>query len=401
MNFINNFFIIIVCVLLSLQIRVTAQVEFVNWESLEIGAEQIDEYLPMLKDKKIGVVANHTSFVNQTHLVDYLISKDCQVEKIFGLEHGFRGNQSDGELIDNNVDHKTGIKVISLYGKHKKPSLTDLQDLELIIFDIQDVGVRFYTYLTSMCYIMEACAEHGIPLIILDRPNPNGFYVDGPVLKLQHKSFIGLHSIPIVHGLTLGEYALMVVGEGWIQNSKKLDLRIIKVKGYDHNQTMELPIKPSPNLPTHQSILLYPSLALFEGTIISVGRGTPIPFEHIGHPNLKGYKYSFKPISIKGVSINPPQKDKICFGVNLSKHYIWHPERLGKINLEWITYFYKIFDLKEDFFNAYFYKLSGVSNLKEQIKAGKSVKDIRDSWSKDLDKYKKIRAKYLLYPDFK
>lgn len=386
--------------ILSFTIKTYSEVEFVKWESIEIGAEQIDEYLSLLNNKNVGVVANHTSYVNKTHLVDFLLEKGCRIKKIYGLEHGFRGNEADGAIIDNEVDSKTGIPIVSLYGKHKRPTNEDLINIEVVIFDIQDIGVRFYTYLTSMCYMMEACAEQGILFIVLDRPNPNGFYVDGPILKEEQKSFIGIHPIPIVYGMTLGEYASMAVGEGWIKHANKCNLKVIKVEGYRHNQTMELPIQPSPNLPTHQSILLYPSLALFEGTTISVGRGTSIPFEQIGHPDLKNYKYSFKPISIKGASINPPHKENICYGVNLSKHYIWHPERLGKLNLDWITYFYQIFEKKDDFFNAYFYKLSGSKILREQIEAGKTVEEIKKSWSKDLKRYKKIRAKYLLYPDF-
>lgn len=388
------------CFILLFTIESHSKVKFVKWESIEIGAEQIDEYLSLIANKNVGVVANHTSYVNKTHLVDFLLDNGCKIKKIFGLEHGFRGSEVDGELINNEVDSKTGIPIISLYGEHKRPTNEDLKNIDVVIFDIQDVGVRFYTYLTSMCYMMEACAEQGILFIVLDRPNPNGFYVDGPVLKKEHKSFIGIHPIPIVHGMTLGEYASMVVGEGWIKYAKKCNLKVVKVEGYSHNQTMDLPIKPSPNLPTHQSILLYPSLALFEGTTISVGRGTPIPFEHIGHPSLKIYKYSFKPISVKGASINPPHKNTICYGVNLSKYYIWHPERLGQLNLDWITYFYQIFEKKDDFFNTYFYKLSGVKILRKQIEAGKTVNEIKKSWNKDLNSYKKIRAKYLLYPDF-
>ena len=389
------------CFILLLQIDINAQnPEFVMWEDLKIGAEQTNRYLHLLEGKRIGVVANHTSVVNNEHLIDFLISQGCIVSKIFGLEHGFRGNVSDGETIKDGKDVKTGIPIISLYGKKKKPTIKDLNGLDVIIIDIQDVGVRFYTYLTSMSYMMEACAESSLPMIIFDRPNPNGFYVDGPILEEKHQSFVGIHPIPIVHGMTLGEYALMAKGENWVKNADKCEVNIITVKNYDHNQTMALPIKPSPNLPTHNSILLYPSLALFEGTFISVGRGTNKPFEQIGHPELECYKHNFIPISMTGISKYPPQENKECFGLDLSKFYKNNPEQLGRINLEWIMKFYEELKEKEDFFNAYFYKLSGVDTLRWQIYNGRTEEEIRKSWDEGLNRYKKIRVKYLLYPDF-
>ncbi|MCP4552141.1 MAG: DUF1343 domain-containing protein, partial [Bacteroidetes bacterium] len=320
--------------------------------------------------------------------------------KVFSPEHGFRGNVSDGGLINDHIDSKTGLSIISLYGSHKKPSKEDLSDIDIVIFDLQDVGVRFYTYLSTMTYVMEACAENNIPLIVFDRPNPNGFYVDGPVLKPEFKSFVGLHPIPIVHGLTPGEFALLVNGELWLANKLKCNLKIIEVAHYTHKQTMDLPVKPSPNLPTQSSVLLYPSLALFEGTVVSVGRGTPTPFEVIGHPEFGSNSVSFTPVSIPGTSVNPPLKNQKCYGIDLINYPIKNPEISGQIELRWIIQFYKELHGKTEFFSSYFEKLAGVATLRQQIEFGLSEEEIRKSWSKDLNKYKKIRTKYLLYPDF-
>jgi uncharacterized protein YbbC (DUF1343 family) len=374
--------------------------QFVKWSHIKPGDARFELYLPKLKSKKVGVLANHSSMIGNTHLVDLLLTSNIKVQRVFSPEHGFRGKADAGAIIKNETDVKTGLHIVSLYGKHKKPTKDDLHNLDIIVFDLQDVGTRFYTYVSTMCYMMEACAENNIPMIILDRPNPNGFYVDGPILESKYKSFVGMHNIPIVHGLTLGEYALMVNGEGWLKNKVKCELDIIKVKNYTHKQTMALPIKPSPNLPNYASILLYPSLCLFEGTIASIGRGTSTPFQIIGHPDYPSKKYSFEPISTPGASLNPKLKNKKCFGFNLTSFYKRNPNKIGQINLNWIIDFYKKLSKGDKFFISYFEKLSGTSKLREQIKKGLSEKEIKQTWKKDIEVYKKIRIKYLLYPDF-
>lgn len=372
----------------------------VKYQDLVVGAAQVDIYNQFLKDKKIGIVANHTSLIDKTHVVDFMIKKGFNLKKVFSPEHGFRGNKSDGTFIENQRDVKTGLPIISLYGNHKKPTKDDLIGIDIVIFDIQDVGVRFYTYLSTMTYVMEACAENNIPVIIFDRPNPNGFYVDGPVLQAEHKSFIGMHPIPIVHGMTSGEFALMINGESWLANSVKCDLEIIKVDNYNHKQTMALPVKPSPNLPTFSSILLYPSLALFEGTVVSIGRGTKFPFQVVGHPDYSNKTFSFKPVSIFGASINPPLKDQKCFGIDLRQKITKESIISNKIELKWIKEFFDDIGNETEFFKAYFLLLVGQTKLKQQLIDGLSEKEIRKSWKKDLEAYKKIRTKYLLYPDF-
>lgn len=373
---------------------------FINYQDLNVGTSRSDIYLPLIKDKRVGIVANHTSLVDEKHVVDLLLSLNVEVKKVFSPEHGFRGNVSDGGIINDHIDSITGLPIISLYGNHKKPSAVDLSDIDIVIFDLQDVGVRFYTYLSTLTYVMEACAENNIPLIVFDRPNPNGFYVDGPVLDPEFKSFVGMHPIPIVHGLTPGEFALMVNGEAWLANKLTCDLKIIEVENYTHKQTMDLPVKPSPNLPTQSSVLLYPSLALFEGTVVSVGRGTPTPFEIIGHPKFGNKSVSFTPVSIPGTSINPPLKNQKCYGIDLTNYPFKNSEMLGQIKLSWIIQFYEDLHDKTKFFSNYFEKLAGVTLLRQQIESGLSEQEIRKSWRKDLNRYKKIRAKYLLYPDF-
>lgn len=373
----------------------------VQYNDLEVGAARTDIYLPLLKDKKIAIVANHTSLIKGMHTVDKLIDLNLNVQKVFSPEHGFRGNKSDGALINDQKDKKTGLPIISLYGSHKKPTPEDLSKIDVVVFDIQDVGVRFYTYLSTMTFIMEACAENNIPVVIFDRPNPNGFYVDGPILESEFKSFVGMHPVPIVHGMTPGEYALMVNGEGWLKNEVKCDLSIIKVKKYSHLQTMDLPVKPSPNLPTFSSVLLYPSLALFEGTVVSIGRGTSFPFQVAGHPEFSDRVFSFTPKSIPGASINPPLKNQQCFGIDLRIRISEETFISKKIELKWIQQLYEEIGSKTDFFSAYFYKLTGQKKLRQQIMDGLSEKEIRQTWQKELKRYKKIRAKYLLYPDFK
>jgi uncharacterized protein YbbC (DUF1343 family) len=366
------------------------------------GADQTGLYIDYLKGKNIGMVINQTSVIgkNLTLSVDSLLKLGISVKKIFGPEHGFRGDASNGAEVNNDIDTKTGLPVISLYGnKHYKPTPADLQGIDLVIFDIQDVGARFYTYLSTLHYVMEACAENNIELMILDRPNPNGFYVDGPVLDTAYRSFIGLNPIPIAHGLTIAEYARMINGEGWLKNHVQCKLKIIKVANYTHNLAYKLPVNPSPNLNTDKSILLYPSVCLFEGTTLSLGRGTMFPFLQIGHPALEGKcTYSFKPVSITGMSESPPQKDKVCYGIDLENYNTDNIRNSGKINLAWLMELYKAFPDKEHFFNNYFSKLAGSAELRKQIEAGKSEQDIRASWEPALSNYKTMRLKYLLYP---
>jgi uncharacterized protein YbbC (DUF1343 family) len=366
------------------------------------GADQTSLYIDYLKGKNIGMVINQTSVIgkNLTLSVDSLLKLHVAVKKIFSPEHGFRGNASDGAEVNNSTDPKSGLPVISLYGnKHYKPTPDDLKGIDVVIFDIQDVGARFYTYLSTLQYVMEACAENNIELMILDRPNPNGFYVDGPILDTTYRSFVGLNPIPIVHGLTIAEYAQMINGEGWLKNHVQCKLRIVKVANYTHNAAYKLPVNPSPNLNTEKSILLYPSVCLFEGTAISLGRGTMHPFLQIGNPSLEGkYKYSFKPVSIPGMSVSPPQKDKVCYGINLADYDTNNIRTSGRLNLSWLTEMYNAFPDKEHFFTAYFTKLAGTDQLRKQIEAGKTEDEIRASWEPALSRYKTIRKKYLLYP---
>ena len=347
------------------------------------------------------MVINQTSVIgkNKTLSVDSLVKLGISIKKIFGPEHGFRGNAADGSEINNSTDPKTGLPVVSLYGnKHYKPTTADLSGIDLMIFDIQDVGARFYTFLSTLQYVMEACAENNTELMILDRPNPNGFYVDGPVLDTAYRSFIGLNKIPIVHGLTIAEYAQMLNGEGWLKNHVQCRLKIVKVANYNHSLAYTLPVNPSPNLNTEKSILMYPSVCLFEGTNLSLGRGTLFPFLQIGHPTFAGqYSYSFKPVSIRGMSDEPPQKDKVCYGIDLRDYNTNHFKTRRKINLDWLIEFYRVFPDKAHFFTAYFTKLAGTGDLRKQIEAGESEAQIRASWEPALGAYKKMREKYLLY----
>jgi len=363
------------------------------------GAYMTGEYLPLLKGKKTGLVANNTSLINNTHLVDSLISLKVNIFKIFGPEHGFRGDQADGTEISNSKDPNTGIEVISLYGDHKKPTKADLKNIDIMVFDIQDVGVRFYTYISTLTYVMEACAENNIPLIVLDRPNPNGFYIDGPVLEPAFVSFVGMHPVPIVYGLTIGEYAMMVNGEKWLLGGVSCKLTIIKCSNYTHNSRYQLPVNPSPNLQDMKAVYLYPSLCLFERTVVSVGRGTDSPFKVFGHPMFTSGSYSFTPLPVKGVSDNPPLKGQLCYGKNLANE-AESIKTNGKLQLSWLIEAYKNLNSKTEFFTKNFDKLAGNSKLREQIISGISETEIRKSWQPDLDSFKKIRKKYLLYPDF-
>jgi len=372
---------------------------------IKTGAEQTEKYLPLLNGKRVAIVANQTSIIGKTSLVDSLKTLGINVVKIFGPEHGFRGTASAGAIVADSMDVKTGIREISLYGKKSKPSKADLADVDLVIFDIQDVGARFYTYINLLANVMESCAENKRELLILDRPNPNGYCVDGPILDMKLKSGIGMFPIPITHGMTIGELAQMYNGEGWLANRMKCKITVIPVANYAHGMEYELPVAPSPNLNTQQAILLYPSVCLFEGTIISQGRGTHFPFTVLGNPDLKGkYKFSFIPISIKGMSETPLHQNKICYGLDLRKFDTGEFRKTGQINLKWLMEMYQAFPYKEKFFDykqsnqmGNFDKLAGVATLREQIIAGKSENEIRESWEPGLSNFKKLRKKYLLY----
>ena len=391
-------------ILSTIFIDVTAQqlTVVINQENVRIitAAQQTNVYLPFLKNKRVGLVANQTSMIGDTHLVDSLLKLGVKVKKVFSPEHGFRGNADAGEHLKNYKDAKTGIPVIALYGKNYKPLASDLKGLDIILFDIQDVGVRFYTYISTMHYVMEACAENKIQLMILDRPNPNGHYVDGPVLEKEYKSFVGMHPIPVVHGLTIGELAGMINAEGWLSNGIKCDLTIIPCDRYSHQDLYSLPVKPSPNLPNMKAVYLYPSLCFFEGTVISVGRGTDKPFEVFGHPDLKTGNFSFVPRSIQGASKNPPYLGISCYGYELSQFADLYIKTYKKLYLFWLLQTYKDFPTKDEFFNDFFNKLAGNGKLMQQIKDGKTEEEIRNSWEPQLSNFREMRKKYLLYQDY-
>ncbi len=359
------------------------------------GASRFDEYLSLLKGKKVALVVNQSSLVNHCHLLDTLLNYQVTVTKIFAPEHGFRGTKDAGEQIDNNIDAKTGIPIISLYGNNKKPTLAQLNNVDVVLFDIQDVGVRFYTYISTMHYVMEACAENNKLLIVLDRPNPNGDYFDGPILKKKLSSFVGMHPIPVVHGLTVGELAQMINGEGWLSDSLHCDLRVIKVKNWFHGLKYELPVKPSPNLPNYISLRLYPSLCFFEATNVSIGRGTYFPFQVIGYPDRSAGDFTFTPKSIEGMAKHPKQQDKDCYGIDLRKESVMH-----RFTLSYFISFYKQFGQDEGFgFNKrWFNLLAGDDQLAKDIENGLSEDEIREKWESELMDYSRIRDKYLLYP---
>ncbi|MCU0471084.1 MAG: DUF1343 domain-containing protein [Arcicella sp.] len=358
------------------------------------GAEQTNLYVSDLKGKTVALVVNHTSTIGSTHLADSLVALGIKIKTIFAPEHGFRGTADAGEHVTNGIDKKTGLPIVSLYGSNKKPSAAQLEGIDVVIFDIQDVGTRFYTYTSTMHYVMEACAEQGKQLLILDRPNPNGHYVDGEVLNKNFASFVGLNTIPVVHGCTVGELAQMINGEGWLAGNEKCDLKIIKCLNYKHSTAYTPPIAPSPNLPNLQSMLLYPSICFFEGTVVSVGRGTDKQFQVIGSPNPKNGSFTFTPIDKPGAN-NPPQEGKLCYGLDLSTVNA----RTNEINLKYLLDFYQKSEDKTKFFSSpsFFDKLAGSDSLRKQIIAGVSEKQIRASWKKNLDQYKDTRKKYLLY----
>lgn len=363
-------------------------------KSLKTGAEQTNLYVPNLKGKTIALVVNHTSMIGKTHLADSLLSLGIKIKTIFAPEHGFRGTADAGEHVANGIDKKTGLPIISLYGNNKKPNGAQLEGIDIVIFDVQDVGVRFYTYTSTMHYVMEACAEQSKKLLILDRPNPNGHYVDGQVLDKKFASFVGLNPVPVVHGCTVGELAQMINGESWLAGNKTCNIQIIKCLGYKHSTSYDPPIAPSPNLPNIQSMLLYPSICLFEGTVVSVGRGTDKQFQVIGSPNPKNGSFTFTPEDKLGAK-NPPQKGKLCFGKDLSQT----DARKQGFSLSYVIDFYQKSDNKAIFFSSpsFFDKLAGSDTTRKQIIAGLTETQIRATWQTDLDKYKAIRKKYLLY----
>lgn len=363
-----------------------------------VGAAKLNDYLPLLKSKKVAVLVNQTSQVDGKLLPDLLIENGVKLVSIFSPEHGFRGNADAGAHVKSGVDEQTGLPVISLYGNNKKPSAEQLKNIDVVIYDLQDVGARFYTYISSLEYMMEACAENGKQLIILDRPNPLGHIVDGPVLEKMNKSFVGMQPIPVIYGMTAGEYAKMLLGEQWVK-APNLKLEVITCDDYTHSTLYGLPVAPSPNLKTMTSIYLYPSLCFFEGTVVSLGRGTDKPFQQFGHPNLEGYTYSFTPKSMPGAT-NPPLKDKLCYGLVVAVDAnTAHRITENKLQLKWLLDAYKKFPEKDKFFNSFFAKLAGTTKLQEQIKNGWNEAEIRASWEPELQKFKKIRAKYLLYEE--
>ena len=372
------------------------QTNFVK--EIVMGAQRTEAYFPLIKGKRIGLVVNQTSMVDGKHLVDALISEGQNLVKVFAPEHGFRGKADAGEHVKDDVDVKTGLPIISLHGKYKKPSQKHLADVDVMIFDIQDVGARFYTYISSLSYVMDACAERGIKIIVMDRPNPNGHYVDGPILNKEFSSFVGLHEIPIVHGMTIGEFA-QLKNEQW-SNGNPADLVVIKMLNYTHNTRYELPIKPSPNLPNIKSILLYPSICLLEGTTLSLGRGTNQQFQVYGHPDLTNKSFQFTPKSGPG-SKYPKHENVTCYGRNLAEIHLDDLYAEKRINLSYVLETYKALNGKLYFLeNNFFNKLAGNDILMQQIKDGKSEEEIRASWQADLDAFKALRKKHLLYPDF-
>jgi uncharacterized protein YbbC (DUF1343 family) len=373
-----------------------------NDDQIIVGANQTEKYLPLLKGKRVGIVGNLTSVIfknpeqtSYTHLVDSLLALNINVIKVLSPEHGFRGAADAGELVESGKDTKTGLPIISLYGKNKKVTQEALEDIDIMIFDVQDVGVRFYTYISTLHYIMEACSEANMPLLILDRPNPNGHYVDGPTLEIENKSFLGMHPIPLVHGLTIGEFAKMLNGEKWLENKVQCNITVIPVENYTHDTFYHVPIRPSPNLPNDQAIKLYPSLGLFEGTNINAGRGTEFQFQRYGAPFLDPeiMTFTYTPEPNFGAK-NPKHKGELCYGEDLKDDSLY-----GEVSLKWLIKSYNHATDKSKVFNtANFTKHAGTAKLQEQIEAGLSEKDIKASWQKDLEAFKKIRVKYLIYP---
>ncbi len=366
-------------------------------QSIKTGADQLPEIIDSFKGKKLAVVVNHTSYSGEEHIVDWFIKNNLNLKVIFSPEHGFKGSADAGEKVSDGKYGKQQIPIYSLYGKTKKPTPEYLKDVDLVIFDIQDVGARFYTYISTMHYVMEACAENNVKFMVLDRPNPMGMFVDGPVLDISKKSFVGMHQIPVIHGLTVGELACIINQEGWLKNNVKCDLEVVECKNYTHAMSYDLPIKPSPNLPDATSIRLYPSLCLFEGTIVSIGRGTYTPFQMIGYPDFhKKDGYEFTPKSINGMSKYPKFENKKCYGYKMTKNSLSKP-----FDISYLIEFYQSYKGEKSFFKTDFFdKLSGSSTLRKQIQSNTSEAEIRASWQPRLNQYKALRKKYLLYPDF-
>ena len=373
---------------------------------IRTGAEQTNAYLPYLEGKRVAMLVNPTSVIGKEHLVDSLLKLGVNIVKVFGPEHGFRGNASAGAAVGDEKDPATGIPIISLYGKKSKPTPEDLADIDLMIYDLQDVGCRFYTYINVLARLMEACAENNKELLILDRPNPNGYLIDGPILDMKYKSGIGMFPIPISHGLTIGEFAQMLNGEGWLANQAKCEIKIIKVANYNHDMEYTLPVKPSPNLNTQQSVMLYPSVCLFEGTYLNLGRGTHFPFTVLGSPELKGiYEFSFTPTGIKGMAETPLHMDQVCYGIDLRNYDVNTLRQRKQINLQWMIELYKAYPYKEKFFDSRLSNqmgrielLAGNDLFRQQIMDGAPEEEIRKSWEPGLSQYKEMRKKYLLYP---
>lgn len=377
----------------------------INAKSIRTGADQTEKYLPFLKGKRVAILANPTTIIGKVHLVDSLHKLGVNIVKVFGPEHGFRGNASAGVEVADEKDRATGIPIISLYGKKNKPSKEDLADVDIMIYDIQDVGVRFYTNINALSRLMEACADNGKELLILDRPNPNGYLVDGPVLDMKYRSGIGMFPIPMSHGLTVAEFAQMANGEGWLANKVKCSLHIVPVANYNHDMPYTLPVKPSPNLNTQQAILLYPSTCMFEGVYLNHGRGTMYPFTVLGSPELKGiYSFAYTPTSIKGMAEKPLFMDQECYGLDLRNYDVEKLRKSKKINIGWIMELYKAHPFKEKFFERLSDQMNsievqiGVGEFRQQIINGVSEEEIRKSWEPGLSAYKEMRKKYLLYP---
>ncbi len=362
------------------------------------GADRLSYFVPKLTGKKVGLVANQSSRVQDKHLLDSLLELEVNVKRIFSPEHGFRGDADAGAKIDDQIDSKTGLPLISLYGDKRRPRQEDLQDLDIIIFDIQDVGVRFYTFLSTLHYVMDACAEYHVELILLDRPNPNGHYVDGPMRREGYQSFVGMHPVPVVYGMTIGEYAHMINGEGWLANGRNCQLEVVELKNYGHKTTYRLPIKPSPNLPTLKAVMLYPSLCFFEPTILSIGRGTQKQFQVIGHPDWVGHNFEFTPVPTPG-AMKPKLQGQLCKGMDLTTLSESTIKSWGAINLDYIVSAYADLKDQHDFFTSpsFFDKLAGSDELRKQLVDGMSAREVVASWQEDLEAFKTVRKKYLLY----
>jgi uncharacterized protein YbbC (DUF1343 family) len=367
--------------------------------SLRVGADRMEMYLPLLASKSVAVVANQTSMVGTpaVHLVDMLVRKGVDVKIVFAPEHGFRGDAGAGEKVADGKDPATGVRVVSLYGRKLKPSPSDLEGVDVVLFDIQDVGARFSTYISTLQFVMEAAAESDIPVLVLDRPNPNGFLIDGPVLDTSLRSFVGMNPVPLIHGCTVGEYAKMLVGEKWLRSVQPCSLSVVTVEGYAHDISYELPVPPSPNLRTMNAIYLYPSLCLFEGTAVSVGRGTDFPFEVYGFPGLPGSSFTFKPVSRPGKATHPPYEDTLCYGRDLRLRY--DSSRPQGLELAYLLDAYRNFPDKTRFFNPFFESLCGDRTLRRMIIDGESEARIRESWKAGIEAFREKRKRYLLYPE--